>query len=563
MIAVFLFYFIGIVLSSILMPLVYQNIIDFFSIGDRTYFQDIRKAFYFLVLIVVIFQTCYRLGDFLMTYFQSKVLRDLNYYVFDKILNHSYSFFANNFAGSLVAKVKRFSFSFETISDIIGFNIFFSIVKLTGILIVLYYKVPTVALVFLIWSIVYILITFSFIRRFIKHDHIEAEADSSVTGRLADVIGNVLNVKIFSSKKGELKDFRELVTDAFDKKLRAWNFHNIQNAIQGFMLVTLNLFVVYFLITNWDKGFVTPGIALMVLIYMTGIFEDLWGLGRSFVRLFKAFANATEMVKILDQKPDIEDDPNPEVCNISKGEIVFKDVHFSYVSGQDVFKSFNLTIQPGEKVGLVGHSGSGKSTILKILLRFANLTSGQILIDGQDISRLRQDDLRNKISYVPQEPILFHRSILENIKYSRIEVTDEEIKEASKNAHAHEFIVGLPNGYDTLVGERGIKLSEGEKQRVAIARAILKESPILILDEATSSLDSISEYYIQDAFSRLMKGKTTIVVAHRLSTIEKMDRIIVLDKGAIVEEGTHKELVAKNGFYAELWKRQTGGFLAE
>jgi ATP-binding cassette subfamily B protein len=279
------------------------------------------------------------------------------------------------------------------------------------------------------------------------------------------------------------------------------------------------------------------------------------------VRLFKSFAEANEMSEIFEEKPDILDTTNPESCTISKGELEFKNVNFEYVKDYAVFSNFNLKIKSGEKVGLVGHSGSGKSTIVKMLLRFVDVASGEILIDGQNIMNIRQSDLRRNISYVPQEPILFHRTIRENIAYAKSNATEEEILESAKRAHAHEFILNLPNGYDTLVGERGIKLSGGERQRIAIARTMLKDAPVLMLDEATSSLDSISESYIQDAFNELMKGKTTIVIAHRLSTIQKMDRIIVLDKGKIVEEGTHKELLEIGGVYADLWNHQTGGFL--
>ena len=234
---------------------------------------------------------------------------------------------------------------------------------------------------------------------------------------------------------------------------------------------------------------------------------------------------------------------------------------FVYKNGATVFNNFSLKIKSGEKVGLVGHSGSGKSTLTKLLMRFVNISGGEILIDGQNIRAVRQDDLRQHISYISQEPILFHRSIRDNIAYSRPNASEEQIIESAKKAHAHEFILNLKYGYDTLVGERGVKLSGGERQRVAIARAMLKDSPILMLDEATSSLDSISESYIQDAFNELMKGKTTIVIAHRLSTIQKMDRIIVLDKGQIAEEGTHKELLENNALYSKLWEHQTGGFL--
>jgi ATP-binding cassette subfamily B protein len=272
----------------------------------------------------------------------------------------------------------------------------------------------------------------------------------------------------------------------------------------------------------------------------------------------KAMTDAKEMVDILDKVPDIQDRDTREELRIKDGVIEFKNVNFEYIEDNQVFTNFNLKISSGEKVGLVGHSGSGKTTITKMLLRFVDIKEGEILIDGQNIKNITQDDLRSVISYVPQEPILFHRSIGENIGYSKEDATHEEIVESSKKAYADEFISKLQNGYDTLVGERGIKLSGGERQRVAIARAMLKNSPILVLDEATSSLDSISESYIQQALGELMKGKTAIVIAHRLSTISKMDRIIVLDNGAILEEGTHLELLAKDGMYTKLWNHQTG-----
>jgi ABC-type multidrug transport system fused ATPase/permease subunit len=255
------------------------------------------------------------------------------------------------------------------------------------------------------------------------------------------------------------------------------------------------------------------------------------------------------------------DPKNPEKPRIKEGHILFKDVSFEYNNGQKLLKNFNLEIKPGESIGIVGHSGAGKTTITKLLLRFSDISKGTITIDGQDIKNITQDDLRNTIAYVPQEPILFHRSIKENIAYGKSNATEKEIIEVAQKAHAHEFIEKLKEGYDTRVGERGIKLSGGERQRIAITRAMIKSAPIIMLDEATSSLDSVSESYIHDAFKELMKGKTTLVIAHRLSTIQEMNRIIVLDKGEIAEQGNHKELLEKKGIYADLWEHQTGGFL--
>lgn len=270
------------------------------------------------------------------------------------------------------------------------------------------------------------------------------------------------------------------------------------------------------------------------------------------------------MIDIFETKSDIKDTTNPEKCKINKGGIKFENVTFGYKKNKYIFKDFNFEIKSNQKIGLVGHSGAGKSTIVNLLLRFVDVNSGCIKIDNQDIRKISQYDLRKHISYVPQESILFHRSIYENIAYGKPDASKKEIIQAAKNAHAHEFITKLPNGYDTLVGERGTKLSGGERQRIAIARAMLKNAPILILDEATSALDSLSEKHIQKAFETLMKNRTTVVIAHRLSTIQKMDKIIVLDNGKIIEEGTHESLAnKKNGIYSSFWKSQADGFLSE
>ena len=246
------------------------------------------------------------------------------------------------------------------------------------------------------------------------------------------------------------------------------------------------------------------------------------------------------------------------------GAVEFRDVTFTHNGADDaLFNSFNLSIKPGEKVGLVGHSGSGKTTFTRLLLRFSDIRRGEICIDGQNIATVTQDDLHESIAYVPQEPLLFHRSIAENIRYGRLNASANDIAKAAKDAHATEFIDKLPSGYDTLVGERGVKLSGGQRQRIAIARAMIKNAPILVLDEATSALDSESEVLIQAALWKLMEGRTAIVIAHRLSTIQKMDRIIVLDDGKIVEQGSHKELITENGVYAKLWAHQSGGFIEE
>jgi ATP-binding cassette, subfamily B, bacterial len=553
----------GILFANILNPYLYKRIIDLISaVGfSEALSGDLYQIAFWIVLSVIGFSVFYRIGDYAIVYFESNVIREINNDAFTRVLNHSHKFFSNNFSGSLVAKAKRFSASFERLNDIISFSFWFVIIELSGVFLVLLFSAPRIGLLFLLWVVIYIVITLLFIRIKIRYDLLEAESDSKVTARFADSITNILNVKIFSGINFEQTIFKDVTSDQYVKRKKAGNFWSFQNAVQTLLMAGLEIAVIYLLINLWLKDSITTGMFVLVQFYMLNIFHRLWDLGRSLARFFKSLADAKEMTDIFDQVPDILDIANPEKCRISKGEIEFKDVNFEYVPGFSVFKSFNLKIQPGEKVGLVGHSGSGKSTIVKMLLRFADVGGGEILIDGQNVARLRQDDLRDQISYVPQEPILFHRPISENIAYSKPNATQEEILIAAQSAHAHEFIENLPQGYNTLVGERGIKLSGGERQRIAIARAMLKNVPVLVLDEATSSLDSVSESYIQDAFGELMKGKTTIVIAHRLSTIQKMDRIIVLDKGEIVEEGTHKELLGKKGLYADLWEHQTGGFL--
>ena len=560
---VFFAYGVATLLDNILKPYIYKEIIDSIVSGSdaNLIFARIINFALWVALIILTHQVLYRVGDYANAYFESKTMKGLYDYTFDKLLMHSYSFFSNNFSGSIVAKTKRFARSFEIFQDTLSFQIWFSLVNIAGILFVLFIKVPLLGFIFLAWSIIYIFITVLFTRKKIVFDVRKAAADSVVTGKLADVLTNILNIKIFSGRREEREKFRLVTTDEETKRREAWYFGNLQNVFQALLMAILQIAVLFMNIHFWYVGKMSVGTFVLIQTYMMGLFDILWNLGRSLSRMAEAFSDMKEITDILDLEPDILDVPNPEPCRISVGKINFKRVSFEYIEGLGVFEDFNLEINPGEKIGLVGHSGSGKSTITRLLLRFSDIKRGEILIDDQDITKIKQDELRLKISYVPQESILFHRSIKENIGYAKNNTTEAEIIKAAKKAHAHEFISKLPRGYDTLVGERGVKLSGGERQRVAIARAMLKNAPILVLDEATSSLDSISETYIQDAFNELMKGKTTIVIAHRLSTVQKMDRIIVLDQGKIVEEGTHQELLTKQGFYAELWEHQTGGFL--
>lgn len=561
--SVFLFYMIASVLSSALVPFLYKEIIDVVSLGviDTATQESLMAIVAKIALVFVAYNIFYRIGDFALGYSQSNILRDLTTEAYDKLTQHSYAFFSGNFGGSLVAKSKRYISSFESIHDIIVFNVWMSGVSLAATLFVLFSQHYVLGLILLVWVLIYILFTVHLAKKQISYDLEEASADSRITAQLSDVITNILNVKMFATRSQEQNEFKSIAQEEERARRRAVYFGNFVIAIQGFSVAILEVGGMYVAVQLWLEGKITAGTVVLVQIYFASVFQMVWALGKAITRLSKALSNASEMVEIMEEKPSVLDNLNPEVCTIEKGALTFNEVSFAYEDNDAVLTNFSLNIPDGQKIGLVGYSGSGKSTISKLLLRFANLSSGNILIDGQDISVLSQDDLRANIAYVPQEPLLFHRTLRENIAYGKPQATDAEVIEAAKRANAHEFISGFTQGYDTQVGERGVKLSGGERQRVAIARAILKNAPVLVLDEATSSLDSVSEKYIQAALEELMKGKTAIVIAHRLSTIQKMDRIIVLDKGTITQDGTHEELITKNGLYANLWKHQTGGFV--
>ena len=368
---------------------------------------------------------------------------------------------------------------------------------------------------------------------------------------------------LFSGAIHEHGLFKGVVNVWRKATLRSWLADNWIWSGIGFFMIVIEVVLLWVATVYWGKGMLSIGDFVLIQAYLMTTFDRLVSINRELRRFYDALADSSEMVYILEQKHDVQNAPGASPMQVTKGEIAFTDVNFSFNADKQLLAGLNLRINPQEKVGLVGPSGAGKSTITKLLLRMFDIKSGSISIDGQSISKVTQDSLRNAISFVPQEPVLFHRPLMENIRYGRRYASDAEVIDASKKAHCHEFILGLPEQYGSFVGERGIKLSGGERQRVAIARAILKNAPILLLDEATSSLDSESEALIQDALETLMKDKTVIVIAHRLSTIMKMDRIIVLEKGNVVAEGTHQQLLEDKGLYQKLWKIQAGGFRDE
>lgn len=557
-------YGVGIILVDILPPIAYKNIVDIIS-GESSAEKD--RVWFWLSLLGGLFASQYiifRIGDLFHMFSQSRAERDLSCFTFEMLQKRSYRFFADRFSGSLVSQTRRFVGGFSDLHDTVAFSLWMNGIILIGTFFAILLFSPILAFLFLGSMGVIMLVSIPFLKRRWKYNDLESEEDSKVTGRLSDVMTNILTVKVFSGHSREEKSFYEYADRQKYARSEAWKAFMLLAAVQNGLAILLQFFGLFLSVWLWFRGEITGGTVVLVQTYLLNIFGIMWQLSRAASNVFKVSANASEMVQIFETPIDILDPETPETDRIRDGRIEFRDVSFKYSDGENVFSNFSLAIGDGEKVGLVGPSGAGKTTVTKLLLRFTDPQSGEICIDGQDIRHIRQDDLRKHIAYVPQEPLLFHRSIRENIAYGKPDASDEEIIEAAKKAEAHGFIARLPKGYDTLVGERGVKLSGGERQRVAIARAILKDAEILVLDEATSSLDSESEHAIQKALDDLMSGKTAVVIAHRLSTIRKLDRIVVLNQsGAIEEEGKHDELLARNGLYASLWNRQTGSFLDE
>lgn len=504
-----------------------------------------------------------RVQFYFIAQLETRVMADLNVTSFDYIIRHSYHFFVSNFVGSLVRRVTRYSKSYEVVMDAIAFQLYPVILIAIGIVIVLFMRHPLLGLGLTVWIVLFTTLQLLLIRKIHPHRLRAAEEDSAVTGVLSDALANQSTATLFTGIAHEHARFREAVDRLKTAQYKSWKFDDNVWAVQGFLIVTVNVALLFLAMRLWQKGLLTVGDFILLQAYLLTLFERLVQAGREMRHIFTAVAEATEMADILRIPHEIQDAPGAVPLVVKKGAIHFRDVDFRYRDGNAVLSSFNLHIQAHEKIALVGPSGAGKTTVTKLLLRLYELDGGTIEIDGQNIRSVTLDSLRRAIAFVPQDPILFHRTLLENIRYGRQDATETEVIDAAKKAHCHEFISALPKGYETLVGERGIKLSGGERQRIAIARAILKDAPILVLDEATSSLDSESEHLIQDALETLMKGKTVIVIAHRLSTVSKMDRIIVMEDGRVSAEGTHQDLIRQGGRYQTLWNIQAGGFLNE
>lgn len=546
-------------------PLLVANIINKVSSDDRPSLGSLMPLVIACFAIPLLGQVIFRVMIWFMNRSDAMGMNLIAEETFRDLMGRSHDFHANNFAGALVAKTNRFISAYEPLYGVFIFEIMGTISGLIFAVAVLIKISPAVGLIFLAVFFIFIMITYRLTRIRFKLNTVRAEKESLQTGQLADSLTNAITTKTFAKEKHEFKLFSRASKDLLEKRMKAWDYQNIpMDVVTSNTVVIMNTIALVGSLLVVYRGGAQVGTVFLVLFYVQKLTGKFWEFSRTMRNIENNLSNAVEMMTILKQPNGVIDTPRAGSLKPGEGEISLNNLSFSYYEGakSKLFEGLSTTIRPGQAVGLVGPSGGGKTTITKLLLRFMDLRDGEILIDGQNISEVTQESLRDAITYVPQEPLLFHRTLAENISYGKPSASMKEIIEASKKANAHEFIEKLPNKYETMVGERGIKLSGGQRQRVAIARAILKNAPIVVLDEATSALDSESEKLIQDALFKLMDGRTSIVIAHRLSTIKHLDRILVLEDGQITEDGTHEQLIEnKTGTYARLWSHQSGGFI--
>ena len=552
--------------TNFVAPLFLRQFID--TLSNSTPSENIMHALLLilavLALVKVVNWLSWRINDFSTLHAEAHVMQDLYQEAFEKLLRHSHEFFSSNFVGTLTRQATRYARSFEQMYDILIYSFLVAIVYTAGTIGILATRSVILGVGLFAWVIIFVGFQLLTAKKIQPLRLKSSEADSEISGALSDAITNHSVVTTFATFRQERESFKKKVANWYSATMREWNVDAWVNMVQGLLGISMNIGLLYAAFYFWQRGAITIGDFVLIEVYALTLIDFLWGIGRNMRQMYEALANASEMLEIIEKPLDIADKPGAKPMVVREGEVRFNHVRFAYKEGSDVLADFDLEIAPREKVALVGPSGAGKSTITKLLLRLYDVSGGSITIDDQDIRYVTQESVRRAIAFVPQDPVLFHRTLRENIRYGRPDATDEEVREAARQAHCLEFIERYPEGFDALVGERGVKLSGGERQRVAIARAILKGAPILVLDEATSSLDSESEALIQDALKKLMEGKTVIAIAHRLSTVMHMDRIIVMEGGRVVLSGTHDELLAQgSNLYKKLWEIQAGGFITE
>lgn len=517
----------------------------------------------FFVLNYEVHNAIWRGIDYLNLSLAPKIKNNIIESLFSYIQQGSVRFFQENFAGAISTNITLVA---DNIEKVLHSALMYSIemfVQLVLALIVMYFVHPIFAVGLFVWVFFFLLSSFLLSGRARNLSKEYAKSKSLLCGTLVDSIQSIGTARLFARSQFETSYLQTYLLSMKNKFVaKEWFVFKVW-FWQGLSITALIAFMLFFLLKLRTENLVSIGDFALILGLVLFVTENMWDLTEYIDIINDSIGQCNQSLKMLLVPLEIEDVPNAKMLKVTEGVIEFKNVQFHYKGTDPLFQNKSITILAGQNVGLVGYSGSGKSTFVNLILRLFDLTSGEILIDGQNIKEVTQQSLRSNIGMIPQDPALFHRTIMENIRYGRLDATDEEVIEASKKAHTHDFIKKLPLQYDSMVGERGVKLSGGQRQRISIARAILKNAPILILDEATSQLDSVTENDIQESLWKLMQGKTSLVVAHRLSTLLHMDRIMVFNKGKIVEDGSHPALLAKNGMYKSLWDAQVEGFLPD
>jgi ATP-binding cassette subfamily B protein len=557
----------GQAVCQILIPKAVQRLIDSAAllqgrpdVSIWTALAGPLKFFVILNLGILIFSRC---SGSILVMVGPVLRRRVRSGLYRYLQGHSQRYFMGNFAGSLSNRVAEVSMGVNHSLWTILCD-FWPVTVTLGVSLILLGQLHSgLALVLGLWTFGYVAVSYVLAMRCREYSRVFAAARSAVSGRIVDAVANVMNSRLFARMDYERQHLRRYMDREVQAARRTLWFMEKMRWFQFIATLSLQVGMIAYAASVWVQGGISVGSFAMVASLMLMVINDVRNLSRRFLEFFEYIGNITDGVSIIIRPHEITDTPGAGELTVTRGEIRFENVNFAYTEGIDVFRGLNLTIHPGERVGLVGFSGSGKSTFVNLVLRLYDIQGGRILVDGQNIKEVTQNSLRRAVSMISQEPMLFHRSLRENVRYGSLDASDEDVKDAARRAHAHDFIEALPQGYGALVGERGVRLSGGQRQRIAIARAVLKNAPIVIMDEATSSLDSVTERHIQESIQQLMQGRTSVVIAHRLSTIAHLDRIVVFHAGQVVEDGTHAELLARNGHYARMWSMQAGGFLPE